>query len=376
MSKKKVLIVTGFFPYPTFFGGVFDIWERVKGLKNLGYDVDLLYTTKLKPQKKDLAYVNSFVNNLFEVKRSNKLIYLFYRKPLQVISRKELTYIHLKENYDLVILESENVGEILKNKNLKTDKIVLRVHNNESVYFKNLSKSTNNFFKKIYYILDSLKYRIYSQKVFNKVDKLWFISFEEQLKNKIYFKKSIHLPPPINQDFVNQKLNNNNVLFIGSLFMDNNIEAIDWYLNKVHNKIRNENYRLIICGSTGEYDEEYFEKRFMKYSNIELILNATDLKEIYSKSSIFINPMQHGAGVKIKSINAIVNGLPLISTTIGCEGIGLKENKMFYLANTPEKFREKVIKLLNSNNKHNLVVEAQKYLKKNHYITILKNELN
>jgi hypothetical protein len=377
LNKKKILVVTGFFPFPTFFGGVFDIWERIKGLHNMGYDIDLLYTSKSHPLEEHIAHVSFYVKTIFEVKRNNSLIYLFSKEPLQTVSRRLLEEVTLNEFYDLVILESENVGRVLSNKSLKVKSIALRVHNNESVYFKNLADSTNKPLKKIYYLLDSIKYKFYSKKIFKRVDKLWFISFEEQLKHHSFLNKSIHLPPPINQGFVTQKLDNKNVLFIGSLFMDNNMEAIEWYLKNVHEVIlsNNKDYKFIICGSTGDYQKSYFDKKFKNYSNIKLILDVIDLKEIYANSSIFINPMQHGAGVKIKSINAIVNGLPLVSTTIGSEGIGFEEEKMFLLADTPKDFSNKILELINSKNKHVLVENAQKYLKNKHYLTILKKEL-
>jgi hypothetical protein len=95
-------------------------------------------------------------------------------------------------------------------------------------------------------------------------------------------------------------------------------------------------------------------------------------------ASFFVNPMQNGAGVKLKSINAIVNGLLLIATTTGSEGIGLIDEKMFFLANTPSEFRTALINALKSdpNQIVKIIDNAQNFLKSNSYIDILKNELS
>lgn len=56
-------------------------------------------------------------------------------------------------------------------------------------------------------------------------------------------------------------------------------------------------------------------------------MNQVQLEEVYNKATVFINPMFFGSGVKLKSINALVNGLLLVSTKVGTEGIGLKKIK-------------------------------------------------
>lgn len=380
-KSQKVLVVSSFFPYPTLHGGTFDIWERIKGLHKLGLDIDLLYTDKNTPTKEYLSHVKLFVNDVYSVRRHNKINYLFNKEPLQVLSRKGLEKVKLEKEYDFVILESESVGFVLSNKTLKTKKKIIRVHNNESTYFINLGKSTSNILKKIYFFQEAKKFSKYSLKIFAKVDRLWFISSAEEIKyrKKHNFNKSIHLPPPVNLKAIQRKLGNRNVLFVGSLFMDNNIEGIMWYLNNVHKTISAlfPDYTLFVCGSIGSFSKEFFIKKFSKYKNIKLFFNLSDLEEVYASTSLFINPMLHGAGVKLKSINAIINGLPLVSTSIGVEGIGLVENEMFYLTNTKIEYIDTIKKIFNSNEKEikEVVKRAQIFLESNNYIKILKKEL-
>lgn len=377
MKKLNILIVSGFFPYPVMHGGAYDIWEKIKGIKELGHSIDLIYTHKNIPQRKDLDIVKQYVKELFFVRRINKLKYLFHKKPLQVLSRKELNKVKLTKQYDYVILESDYVGEILNNKTLKTRKIVLRSHNNESLYFKNLSRSTESLLRKTYYSLDARKFKDYSEIIYKQVDRVWFISKKEE--EEFSDKKGIHLPAPINLTSIKQqKLNTKNVLFIGSLFMPNNIEGLLWYIKNVHKEVckRNINYKLIIAGSSGDVSKKKLKKLFNQYDQLELILDKKILDELYAESSIFINPMLHGAGVKIKSINAIINGLPLISTSIGSEGIGLKDKETFILADTIKDFITAINNLLeNSIDKTALAEKAQTFIKENHYIPILEQEL-
>lgn len=376
----KILIVTSFFPYPPHFGGAFDVLERIKGIKSLGHNIDLVCTCKEFPEQKNIDFMKQFINELIIVSRKNKITDLFSSKPLQVVSRSDLKKVSLKKNYDLAILESESVGIILENKSFKTAKTIVRVHNNESDYFFQLAKSAKKYTDKLYYYLEGIKYKTYSKAIFEKADRLWFISNKEINNNsfKPFLNKSTYLPASVNDAFAKQELSSKTVLFIGALFMPNNVEAIMWYLQNVHSLlVAEKNYKLIIVGSTGDKEPKIFEDKFKSFSNVEVRLNQSDLSNCYSESTIFINPMLHGAGVKLKTINAIQNGLILISSKVGAEGIGLIKEEMYFEANTPEDFSKSIIKVFNMNvdEKQKMARNAQNLLIQNNYLSILKNEI-
>jgi hypothetical protein len=378
MEVKRILVVSNSIPYPAYFGGAFDVFERIKGLKQLGYSIDLICTYKTYPSQETIEYLKTIVDELILVTRKNNFWDILNNKPLQVVSRKKLKDIVLKKKYFHTILESEHVGLILKNQSFKSKYIYLRVHNNESVYFNELAKSTKNIFSKFYYLSDSFKFKFYSKSFFSNVNRLWYISNEEA-KSQIEFKnKSIHLPSPINDPFITQSLSNKTVLFVGSLFMKNNIEALEWYLKNVHLKLLNEvGYKLIIVGGTGDIKEEVFENKFKNISNVEYYFNVKNLQNYYDETTIFINPMLHGAGVKLKTINAIVNGLLLVSTSIGAEGIGLIDKEMYFNADSPNTFYESIIAIFNLSveRKADIIKKAQKLLMDNNYLEILIKEL-
>jgi polysaccharide biosynthesis protein PslH len=140
-QNKKVLVVSGFFPYPAHFGGAFDILERIVGLKQLGFEIDLLCTYKIEPDLEHIRYLKTIVHDLILVKRENRILDVFNLTPLQVMSRIVLKEVVLVKTYDFAILETEYVGKIIKNKTFKANKIFLRIQNNENVYFRELAKS-------------------------------------------------------------------------------------------------------------------------------------------------------------------------------------------------------------------------------------------
>lgn len=376
--QRSILIVASQSPYPTYHGGAYDVFEKLKGIKEIGFSVDLVITTKFDIDKSDQDYLKQFVDNLYIIDRKNRLLDFFSTKPIQYTSRLKLKDVNLDKIYDYVLLESEFLYSILLNKKLKYKKLLFRVHNDESYYFKQLANSTNNYAKKIYYWSDALKTQNITEKLLKQSDRIWYISKKEYKESK-YQNKAIFLPPPINESFIKSESKNNTILFIGSLFMENNIQGLDWFLEKIHPEIVKENndYQLIIAGSTGGINASKIENKYGNLEKVQLHLNKPSLDEIYNKANIFINPMFYGSGVKLKSINAIVKGSLLLSTDVGIEGIGLTE-EMYIKANNKDEFLIAIRKIFNMSvsERQDIINKAQDYLKSIHYLKILRQELD
>ena len=235
--KERILIVCPEFPFPTHHGGQVDIWRRIKYLTSIGYVIDIISTDHNKIESIRLEKIKRQIKGeIFLVPRKNSIIKMLSLLPLQVSSRSLLKEINFKNRrYDFIFLESEYVGEILKNKTLSYTKAFLRRHNDESNYFNELFKSESILYKKIYFKIESLKFKHYSKKLFLAFDKIFSISKLEKLPNSL---NNIHLPTPIELEKF-KKININNqssktVLFIGNLFTPNNIESLEFYVNHVH----------------------------------------------------------------------------------------------------------------------------------------------
>lgn len=378
-NPKKVLIAIGFQPYPTLFGGAVDVWERIVGLVSLGHIVDIVFTEKSKPSINDLNWIQGIVNQVFFVQRNNSWKQLFSNQPLQVLSRAAFKNVSFDATYDFVILEGEFCASIIDNPSLNYNKLIVRIHNDESYYFDQLKESVTSFKEKIYYSLEAPKIRTYSKRVLDQADRLWYISSDEFKRSK-YSSKSIFLPVPINDEFIDfQSVHSNEVLFVGSLFMPNNIFALDWFLTQIHPElISRENYKFVVVGAVkSDEEKDRILKKYAKFQKVEFHFNEKNLSVFYKKAKVFINPMFHGSGVKIKSVMALVNALPLVSTTVGAEGIGLTDD-MFWKANDKQTFLEALNEIfeLPENQLQNKVDAAQHFLKSNHYLKVLNCEMN
>ncbi|MNO91258.1 Glycosyl transferases group 1 [compost metagenome] len=217
--------------------------------------------------------------------------------------------------------------------------------------------------------MESIKFGGLRKKLLQKVDKYWFISSKEfETFQKLHpTAKSLFLPPPVTKEtFLTSTFLSKHVVFIGSLFMPNNREAIEWYLTHIHPlMLKESDYKFIIAGNSRKQSLSWLDSFDM--TNVIVHDTPERLDEIYASGYLFVNPMQNGAGVKLKTIEAIQNGLPVISTSIGYEGTGLIHNKHIMVADEPEEFYRSIKQLFDNPTEARAMLEASQHFIRTYY---------
>jgi uncharacterized 44.6 kDa protein in cps region len=368
---KAVLMVNCDFVYPPDHGDRVDSWNRIKCLRQMGCIVDLICTVKESPKQEYVDEVKKYVRKLFLCMRKNRVIDIFSPLPLQLKSRERLKDVKLDGRYDYLIVDDTAAMLILQNATLSYDKAMLHMNNDNHVYFKGLASSESILWKKLYYLLDAFKYKRIDASVVRALPNIAFVSYDEMLRYRRAYPE-IHatfLPVAIETEYKERALDSKTVLLIGSLFMINNQDAIRFYLQEVHPHLTRdvEGYRLIIAGNSRKKGVAWIEELIATYDNVDIYDTPEDLDGLYEQSSVFVNPMRYGAGVKLKTVNAIVNGLPVVATTIGNEGTGLVSGEQILVDDNPMALCRYIKELLgDASMRRRFVDSAQKYLRENY----------
>ena len=217
------------------------------------------------------------------------------------------------------------------------------------LYYKSLFKDERSVFKKAYYLYEMLAFKYNKKNINSSFDKLLFISKDECDKES----RAVWLPShmPVINPFKDGKFDTHtcNVLFVGNLFMPNNLQGLIWYLNNVHPIVIKENpdIKLTIAGNAKNGISEELKRAISLYDgkSIKLIASPSDkeLQTIYDENCIFINPMLNGAGVKLKNLDAMRNSMFVVSTSIGAEGTGTIDGKQLVIANDEVVFANYIV---------------------------------
>jgi glycosyltransferase involved in cell wall biosynthesis len=112
-----------------------------------------------------------------------------------------------------------------------------------------------------------------------------------------------------------------------------NVEALNWFLHYVWNKVNKEfGFILNVYGN--------ISNAFSTIKRPDIIFHGVieNLDEIYNNIDIAVNPVRCGAGLKIKNVEALGYGIPLITTSHGASGIENGAKTAFLLADTAEEY--------------------------------------
>lgn len=136
----------------------------------------------------------------------------------------------------------------------------------------------------------------------------------------------------------------NQILFVGAMARKENDEAAKWFIEEIWDSEPCPNYTFAIAGSNPSHE---LKTMVAERSNVELLGFVTDLDATYNESSVVVIPLLRGAGVKFKTLEALISGTPVITTSIGAEGIG-GEELYWAIADQGPAFRASLVELLDN----------------------------
>jgi len=161
------------------------------------------------------------------------------------------------------------------------------------------------------------------------------------------------------------------LLFIGNLSTSPNIDAAVYFVTYIWKKVLKQysTCRLMIVGRN-PCDQIL---ALAGSEGIEIHANVADLDEVYQNATIAIVPLRFGAGTKLKLLEAFGYGVPVVTTSIGSEGIDVQNDKHLLVADSPEAFAEACLCLLSEPETcQRLALAAWQYTRKNHDATAIQ----
>ncbi len=314
--------------------------------------------------------MQSLVDNLWIVPRTRNPSALLSLKPFHYQTRLGVKAVALTNDYDAVLLESEFVGGILENPTLRASRRILRVHNDESHLYRSLAEDASSFVQRASFLAESFKFRRYSPHVIKQCDQLWYISSKEMemAAGSEWAAKGRHLPVVVDQaNFKQPSLASSKVFYVGALSIPVNSRGLIWYLKNVHPHLLSiPGYEFVLAGKIGPAGIEKLLEAIRSSERVTYIPNTADLAPLYDSAAAFINPIQRGAGVKVKVFDAAIAGLPVITTSVGDEGTGFENGTHAVIADTADDFTRGIKAVLQDKERsHAMVSAAQQLLAKN-----------
>ncbi len=135
-----------------------------------------------------------------------------------------------------------------------------------------------------------------------------------------------------------------NLVFTGKMDFRPNVDAMRWFHGQVWPEIRRRvpEVHLYIVGKAPHPEVQ----RLAADPAITVTGYVPDILPYFGGADVYIVPLRVGGGTRLKVLEALATGLPMVSTRLGAEGIELVDGQHALLADTPEAFAEAAVRLL------------------------------
>ena len=350
----KVLQLTHKPPVPSIDGGCLAMRQITNALLEAEVEVKVVsMATKKHPivlsedfftYKNNTQFESVFVNTTLNTLKVLKALLcstsiqadrFFSQKMVQ-----KLEIVFSQEKFDVIILESVFVGNYIETiRKHSQARIILRVHNIEYLIWERLTKQTKNPIKKIIYNYLSKSLKRFELSLFNKIDGYLPITEVDHLffKEKFPNLSSQVIPFGINlSDYPiqNHTINENDISFfhLGAMNWQPNREGMLWFLEKVWEKVA-DNPKLTLF-LAGKGNKDVFGNKNLK--NVHIFDFVENAQQFINAHDIMVVPLLSGSGMRIKIMEGMALGKPIITTTIGAEGIEITDKENIFIADTPE----------------------------------------
>lgn len=276
--------------------------------------------------------INKFLNH-FSLLFLGKSNYFSYSKKIE----DKISNLISENKIDLIQAESLGMVEYAFNLNseIKTcflnDDIVLR-------RFLREIKNSNNILRTLWLKMQISRVKKLEQKCLNKFDLILTVTLEEkQFLLDLNSKSNIEVYSiGVNlNEFNLQKESHEgfNMLFLANFSHSPNIDAFKYLDEEIMPNIDNKEIKLLVTGNNAPQPNS---------NNIKCLGFVKNLGEVLSKTDLVISPVRLGGGIRIKNLEAMANGLTVLTSEIGNEGINGIDNQNILLANSKQEFIDKI----------------------------------
>lgn len=337
MTDNHLHIIAFDVPYPANYGGVIDVFYRVKALSEAGVKVHLHCFEYGRGEQEVL-------NRCYEVKyykRDTSFVKQLSFTPFIVNSRRseELVKDLLKDDYP-ILCEGLHTSAILLDKRLKNRKIYVRAHNVEHDYYRALGESEKFGWKKLFYLVEAWKLKRY-EPILHRATGIFAISQQDAG----YFSKEygkVTLVPGFNSaDSVCSEIGRGEyVLYHGNLSVKENETAAKWLIENVFSKLD------LHCIIAGLDPSEKLRKLAEKHANVTLVANPDDAEmiDLLRQAQVNILVTNQPTGLKLKLLNALYNGRFCLVNSDMVRGTSLES--LCVVADEPEQMIAEIKRLM------------------------------
>ncbi|WP_455585971.1 glycosyltransferase family 1 protein [Bacteroides sp.] len=302
----KLHVVSFQVPYPPSYGGIVDVYYKLKALKEAGCTI-ILHTYKYRLE--EAHQLKEVAEEIFYYKRFMGVSSLLSYLPYTVYSRRNrLLLKRLTEDDSPILFEGLYTCYFLNHKSLKNRLKLVRAHNVEHDYYMHLGRSAVSWVKRCYYMLEARKLYSFEKKVKYADAILAITPADQQHFMKHYPTVPAYWTPCFYNDILPDHTIGTDpyVLYHGNLSVDENVHAALFILDNLVPSLDSD-IQIVFAGNSPV--PELIHK-VAEFPNVKLIANPSEeeMNRLITRARINLLLTFQRTGIKLKLIHALFKG--------------------------------------------------------------------
>lgn len=255
--------------------------------------------------------------------------------------------------------------------------VVFFAHNVEHRIWRRLCESASSAWQKPFLEVEWRKMRRYERKVCGKADVTVAVSPEDRdvLGTSAVNGESVAISTGVDVGYFRPEgpvESPSELVFTGSMDWRPNEDAILYFIEQVLPMIRCQvpDAALTVVGRNPSARLQ----RVADEADVRVTGTVDDIRPYVARAAVYVVPLRVGGGTRLKILEALAMGKAVVSTTIGAEGLPLRDGEHFVCADDPADFAGAVVALLGDPERRRNVGDAGRALVENHHSWTLVGE--
>ncbi len=166
---------------------------------------------------------------------------------------------------------------------------------------------------------------------------------------------------------IHRKPGSKNVFTLGTLHYPPNADGIRWFVREVFPLVKKQlpDLTLTITGRNPPADFSQFPEE--SGGAIKITGYVPELQPLLEESAIMVVPVRAGSGMRVRILEAFAQAMPVVTTTVGLEGIEAQPGRDVLVGDTPQDFAASVIRLLEDEALQKQLADNGRRLAENYY---------
>lgn len=327
-------------PWPADYGGVMDVYYRLRALCEAGIKVHLHCFTYGRPSAPELEHLCASVDYYW---RDMSFLKQLEKRPFIVCSRDNADLRQrLRQDSLPVLLEGVHCCSLLERDALQPDRrVAVRAHNVETDYYTMLSKTESTLPRRTFHKLEAVKLRRY-EPILKSASAVFTVSDAD----RDYFRdmgcRNVTTVPcgnPNREPHWGDRVVRQ-ALYQGNLSVSENEAAVKDLVAQVFDGL---DCRLVVAGHAPSVA---LRELVARHSNVTLVADPTDdeMERLIAESQVSILTTRQATGLKVKLLNALFMGRHCLVNSLMVQGTGLAE--LCTVEDTPEGMRRALVRLM------------------------------